>query len=203
MVQLAYVDGLVRGLLSFAKTQRVSRKGLKRAGCERLEPRHAGGKRAVIELLDHGRTDSVLGSLVERGERTSQRGVAAHLDGGRVVQFVPAAAIGRVVSIDADLGEVLVQYEGRTASYLADDARQLVLAYAVTIHKSQGSEYPAVVIPLHMQHYVMLQRNLLYTAITRGRRLVCIVGTKKALWRAIKNVRRRGRYSALGAFLKS
>jgi exodeoxyribonuclease V alpha subunit len=63
----------------------------------------------------------------------------------------------------------------------------LVLAYAITVHKSQGSEYPAVVMPLLTQHYLLLQRNLLYTAITRARRLVVIVGTNKALWIAIKN----------------
>jgi exodeoxyribonuclease V alpha subunit len=60
----------------------------------------------------------------------------------------------------------------------------LTLAYAVTIHKSQGSEYPAVVLPIHTQHYIMLQRNLLYTALTRGKRLVCVVGSRNARWAA-------------------
>jgi exodeoxyribonuclease V alpha subunit len=105
--------------------------------------------------------------------------------------------VGRVASIDPDGDEVIVQYEGRAVAYLADELRPLAPAYAVTIHKSQGSEYPAVVIPIHMQHYIMLRRNLIYTAITRGRRLVCMVGEKRALWRAIRNATRGERNSAL------
>lgn len=109
--------------------------------------------------------------------------------------------IGRVRAADAATGEVIVDFDGRAVSFLADESHRLALAYAVTIHKSQGSEYPAVVIPMHMQHYVMLQRNLLYTALTRGRRLVCIVGDKRALWRAVNNSTRRSRNSALGYFI--
>ncbi len=71
--------------------------------------------------------------------------------------------------------------------YEDDDLDELGLAYAATVHKSQGSEYPAVVIPLHTQHYVMLQRNLLYTAVTRGKRLVVLVGSRKALGIAVRN----------------
>ena len=70
-------------------------------------------------------------------------------------------------------------------------------AYAVTVHKSQGSEYPAVVIPIMTQHYMMLQRNLIYTAVTRGRKLVVLVGTKKALAIAVKNNKTEQRYSLL------
>ena len=72
-----------------------------------------------------------------------------------------------------------------------------MLAYACSIHKSQGSEYPAVVIPLHTQHYVLLQRNLLYTGITRGRRLVVIVGSRKAAAIAVRNNRVRERHTRL------
>jgi len=109
--------------------------------------------------------------------------------------------IGTVARVERETGEVLVNYDGRNVEYLVDELRQLTLAYAVTIHKSQGSEYPAVIIPLHMQHYVMLQRNLIYTALTRGRRLVCMVGMKKALWRAIRNAQRNERNSALDYYL--
>jgi exodeoxyribonuclease V alpha subunit len=77
----------------------------------------------------------------------------------------------------------------------------LVPAYAVTIHKSQGSEYPAVVIPVMTQHYAMLQRNLLYTGITRGKRLVVLVGQKKAVAIAVRNVSARGRWSKLSEWL--
>ena len=79
---------------------------------------------------------------------------------------------------------------------------ELVHAYAVSIHKSQGSEYPAVVIPLLTQHYVMLQRNLLYTAITRGKKLVVIVGTKKALRIAVANDKTKKRYTRLAERLR-
>ncbi|MBI3736985.1 AAA family ATPase, partial [Candidatus Sumerlaeota bacterium] len=109
--------------------------------------------------------------------------------------------IGWVASIDAETGEIAVKFEGRTVSYLADEARQLALAYASTIHKSQGSEYRAVVIPMHTQHYIMLRRNLLYTALTRGKELVCVVGTKQALWRAVRDDTRGKRNSALQYFL--
>ena len=136
-------------------------------------------------------------------------GPARLLVGDRVMQTINQydkevfnGDVGRVQSIDPDLGEIVVRFEDRAVSYLADEARQLALAYAITIHKSQGSEYPAVIVPLHMQHYIMLQRNLIYTALTRGRRLVCVVGTKAAPWRAIRNSTRSARNSALEFFLR-
>jgi exodeoxyribonuclease V alpha subunit len=76
---------------------------------------------------------------------------------------------------------MVIEFDGRPVTYGFGELDEVVLAYVTTIHKSQGSEYPAVVIPLTTQHYPMLQRNLLYTAVTRGRRLVVIVGQKKAL----------------------
>jgi exodeoxyribonuclease V alpha subunit len=75
---------------------------------------------------------------------------------------------------------------------------ELVLGYACSIHKAQGSEYPAVIIPLHTQHYAMLQRNLLYTAVTRGQRLVVVVGSRKALSIAVNNDKQVDRHSRLG-----
>ena len=78
---------------------------------------------------------------------------------------------------------------------------ELVLAYATTIHKSQGSEYPAVVIPLSTQHYPMLQRNLVYTGVTRGKRLVVLIGQRKALAIAVKGARSRRRWSKLREWL--
>ena len=85
-----------------------------------------------------------------------------------------------------------------STSYDWSDLDELVLAYAISIHKSQGSEYPAVVIPLLPQHYIMLQRNLLYTAITRAKRLVVLVGSKRAIAIAIKNNKVQFRYTNLG-----
>jgi exodeoxyribonuclease V alpha subunit len=91
---------------------------------------------------------------------------------------------------------------GRAVPYDFGDLDELALAYCVSIHKSQGSEYPAVVIPVHTQHYVMLQRNLLYTGITRGRKLVVLVGSKKAVWIATNRAETKHRFSLLGERLK-
>jgi exodeoxyribonuclease V alpha subunit len=107
--------------------------------------------------------------------------------------------IGRVTAIGLDPGWVEVTFpdRGRPVRYPAGELEQTQLAYACSVHKSQGSEYPAVVIPLHTQHYVMLQRNLLYTAITRGKRLVVIVGSRRALHIAVSNDRQTERNSGL------
>lgn len=105
--------------------------------------------------------------------------------------------VGRIIGIDEEQGEVIVRYEGRMVSYTYSDLDELVLAYAVSVHKSQGTEYPAVIIPILPQHYVMLQRNLLYTGITRGKKLVVLVGSVKAIHMAIKNDKVQMRYSNL------
>lgn len=109
--------------------------------------------------------------------------------------------LGFVRSIDPSLSLVTVDFDGRPVDYDAGDLDQLVLAYATTIHKSQGSEYPAVVVPVSTQHYAMLQRNLLYTAVTRGRRLVVLVGQRKALGIAVSDRRVRRRWTMLREWL--
>jgi exodeoxyribonuclease V alpha subunit len=91
---------------------------------------------------------------------------------------------------------------GRPVTYGFGELDILVPAYAVTIHKSQGSEYPAVVIPLTTQHYTMLQRNLLYTGVTRGKKLVVLVGQKRAIAIAVRNVSGRRRWSKLHDWLR-
>ena len=111
--------------------------------------------------------------------------------------------IGRVVKLNAVDQIATVEFDGREVEYDFNDLDELQLAYAISIHKSQGSEYAAVVIPLHTQHYVMLQRNLLYTAITRGRKLVAIVGNRKALWRAVTNAETKQRFSLLAWRLRN
>ena len=85
--------------------------------------------------------------------------------------------------------------------YKNDEMRELTLAYAVSVHKSQGSEYPVVVMPIITSHFIMLQRNLLYTAITRAKKLVILVGQKKAVFIALKNDKPQKRYSGLSKFL--
>ena len=109
--------------------------------------------------------------------------------------------IGQVVKIDPVEREVTVSFAPREVVYEFGELDELALAYAITIHKSQGSEFPAVVIPLAMQHYLLLQRNLVYTGVTRGKRLVVLVGQPKALALAVRNNRTERRYSGLLARL--
>ncbi len=131
--------------------------------------------------------------------RIERMGTAFHA-GDKVMQTVNDyekdvfnGDIGVIQEIDAEEATALTDFEGRIVELAEDDFEDVVLSYATTIHKSQGSEYPAVVIALTRQHTVMLQRNLLYTAVTRGRKLVVIVGEEEAMRRAIaeKSVRRR------------
>ena len=105
--------------------------------------------------------------------------------------------IGRITRIDLETQEVIIAFDGKEIPYDFPDLDEIVPAYAVSVHKSQGSEYPAVVIPLLTQHYMLLQRNLIYTAVTRGKKLVVVVGTKKALAIAVGNDKTEKRYTYL------
>ena len=98
--------------------------------------------------------------------------------------------IGYVADVDPEAGELTARFDERSVAYTFGELNTLVPAYAATIHKSQGWDYPAVVIPVVMQHYAMLQRNLLYTGVTRGKRLVVLVGQKKAVAIAVRNISR-------------
>ena len=95
--------------------------------------------------------------------------------------------VGRISAFDPEANEVAIDFDGREVVYHISELDELVLAYAITIHKSQGSEYKAVIIPLATQHYVLLRRNLLYTAVTRGKNLVVLLGSRKALAMAVEN----------------
>jgi exodeoxyribonuclease V alpha subunit len=110
--------------------------------------------------------------------------------------------IGIIADIDPQKKEISVDYYGRAVPYAADELDQITTAYAISVHKSQGSEYPAVIVPLVTQHYILLQRNLLYTAMTRGKQLVILIGTQKALHIALKNDKPHRRLSSLAARLK-
>ncbi len=105
--------------------------------------------------------------------------------------------IGHIARVDKENQELLVDFDGMRIRYDFAELDELVHAYACSIHKSQGSEYPAVVILLATQHYKLLQRNLLYTAITRGKKLVCLVGSRKAVYIAIQNNEIRQRRTGL------
>ncbi|HVR40641.1 MAG TPA: ATP-binding domain-containing protein, partial [Thermoanaerobaculia bacterium] len=108
---------------------------------------------------------------------------------------------GRIVEVMAPQRQLTVSFDGRRVVYNDTDLDELALAYAITIHKSQGSEYPAVVIPLLTQHFVMLSRNLVYTAVTRGKKLVVIAGEKAALQKAVSTASTRRRWTKLGEWL--
>ena len=109
--------------------------------------------------------------------------------------------VGLVCHLDPDARELAVDFDSRVVSYDFEELDQLVLAYAISIHKAQGSEYPAVVIPLVMQHYMMLRRNLVYTGITRGRQLVVVIGQRRAMAIAVKGAHSERRWSRLGEWL--
>jgi exodeoxyribonuclease V alpha subunit len=114
--------------------------------------------------------------------------------------------IGVIRAVDAEGGQVAVAFPDaagpRIVAYERDEVDELVLAYATTVHKSQGSEYPVVVMPVSTQHYLMLQRHLLYTAVTRAKKLVVLVGTKKALAIAVRNNKLEERFSRLADRLR-
>jgi exodeoxyribonuclease V alpha subunit len=129
-------------------------------------------------------------------------------DGDKVMQTVNDydkdifnGDIGFVQDLDMDAQEVVLDFDGRLVSYGFGELDEVIPAYATTIHKSQGSEYPAVVIPLSTQHYVMLRRNLVYTGITRGRKLVVLVGQRKALRIAVRDSKAERRWSKLHQWL--
>ena len=110
--------------------------------------------------------------------------------------------LGIVAGLDVEAGELTVDFDGRHVVYSSGELDELALAYATTIHKSQGSEYPAVVIPLATQHYPMLQRNLVYTGVTRGKRLVVLVGQRRALAIAVRGAPVKRRWSKLREWLE-
>src|SRR5438874_121102 len=148
-------------------------------------------------------------ALNPAGERKVERFGWTFAPGDKVMQIendydkeVYNGDIGYIDDVDSDAGELTTKFDGRSVTYGFGELDTLVPAYAATIHKSQGSEYPAVVIPIMTQHYAMLQRNLLYTGITRGKNLVVLVGQKKAVAIAVRNVSGRRRWSKLGEWLK-
>jgi exodeoxyribonuclease V alpha subunit len=105
--------------------------------------------------------------------------------------------IGRIEKVHSDNQTVLISFDQRKILYDFSELNEIILAYAISVHKSQGSEYPAVVLPILTQHYILLQRNLIYTAVTRGKHLVVVVGTRKALHMGINNNKTKKRYTYL------
>lgn len=136
------------------------------------------------ESLEHGATTLRLGDKVMQLRNNYDRGV---FNGD----------LGRIVGIDREERSIKVDFLDKVVGYESDELDEISLAYATSVHKSQGSEYPAVIIPLHTSHYLMLHRSILYTAVTRGKKLVVLVGSRKALAMAIRNVRVEKRNTGL------
>ncbi len=168
-----------------------------------LTPMHrgiVGGTNLNVELqkaLNPGEEGvSRMGRLYRVGDKVMQ--IANNYD-----KEVYNGDIGRITGIDTEAQEVSVSIDNREVLYDFSELDELIHAYAVSIHKSQGSEYPAVVIPILTQHYILLQRNLLYTGVTRGKKLVVIIGTKKAMAIAIRNNKTEKRYTLLSERVRS
>ncbi len=143
-------------------------------------------------------------TVILRGERTFRAGDKVMQQKNDYDRSVYNGDIGVIESIDADGGKVRVGFgDGRVADYERNDLDQLVHAWAVSIHKSQGSEYPAVVLSLSTQHFVMLGRSLLYTAVTRGKRLVVVVGSRRAIALAVGNATARARWTYLAERIRA
>jgi exodeoxyribonuclease V alpha subunit len=162
-----------------------------------LTPMHRG-------VLGSSALNAVLQEALNPGKDLIVRGGNNYKTGDKVMQVrnnyekeVFNGDIGRIKSIDSGDQKMVVSFDGRPVEYEFHELDDIILSYAVSVHKSQGSEYPAVVMPVHTQHYMLLQRNLIYTALTRGRRLMVMVGTKKALAIGINNNRTQKRYTYL------
>jgi len=167
-----------------------------------ITPMHRGA--VGIQTLNH----ELQGRLNPRAPRFTF-GARVFRRGDKVMQLrnnyykeVFNGDIGLVTGFIADTGQLLVEFDGRVVAYDPGEGDEITLAYAVTVHKAQGSEFPGVVLILTTHHYLLLQRNLLYTALTRGRRLVVLLGTKRALGIAIKNDQPVRRFTDLAAKLR-
>jgi exodeoxyribonuclease V alpha subunit len=162
-----------------------------------LTPMHRG-------MLGTIQLNKELQALLNPAGQALERGGTVLRVGDKVMQLrnnydkgVFNGDLGRIVSIDHEDGKIQVDFDDKRVTYEADEWDEISLAYATSIHKSQGSEYPVVILPLHTSHYMMLYRSILYTAVTRGKRLVIVVGSRKALGMAIRNVRVENRNTGL------
>ncbi len=167
-----------------------------------LTPMHRG-------IVGAGNLNHELQKILNLNKGILQRGNREFKVSDKVMQIrnnydkhVYNGDIGRIVDINFIDQKVLLDFDGREVEYDFSSLDEIVHAYAVSVHKSQGSEYPVVIIPVVIQHYILLQRNLIYTAVTRGKKLVVLVGTKKALAMAINTDKSSRRHTRLSYRLK-
>ncbi len=152
-----------------------------------LTPMHRGVVGAASLNLALQEALNPDGAGIDRGNRTLRVGDKVMQVRNNYEKEVYNGDLGRILQVDSEHQTVTAGFDGRTVTYACADLDELMPAYAVSVHKAQGSEYPVVVLPVVVQHYMLLQRNLIYTAVTRGRRLVVMVGTRKALAIGVKN----------------
>ena len=202
-VQAEEPETAVQRIVELVKTRIPQRFGLDRIrDIQVLCPMNRGGVGARSLNIE------LQAALNPAGDRKVEQFGWTFAAGDKVMQIendydkeVYNGDIGYIDDVDADAGELTSTFDGRSVVYGFGELDTLVPAYAATIHKSQGSEYPAVVIPVLTQHYTMLQRNLLYTGVTRGKKLVVLVGQKKAVAIAVRNASGRSRWSKLKEWL--
>ena len=190
----------IEDLISEMMTDRIpNRFGIKTSEIQVLTPMNKGvcGRKSLNEKLQNNLND-IHKNQFKIGERR-------FIVGDRIMQVsnnydknVFNGDLGYILDINSTLKTFDVMFENEIVNYSFDDVDQIALAYAVTIHKSQGSEFPAVIIPLISHHFVMLQRNLLYTGVTRAKKLLILIGQRDSLERCIKNNRPSLRCTQLG-----
>lgn len=176
-------------------------------GIQVLTPMHKG-------IVGAENLNNSLQNALNPGEECVSRGSSSFRIHDKVMQIknnydklVFNGDIGRIEKVHPENQTVLISFDQRNVLYDFSELNEIILAYAISVHKSQGSEYPAVVLPILTQHYILLQRNLIYTAVTRGKHLVVVVGTRKALHMGINNNKTRKRFTylkqRLSNFMKS
>ncbi len=168
-----------------------------------LTPMHKGivGTANLNRVLQQALNPS--NDMIERVGRTFKSGDKVMQVRNNYAKEVFNGDIGAISRIDREMERLTVEYDGRCVEYKFADLDELVLAYAISVHKSQGSEYSAVILPVTTQHFVLLQRNLIYTGITRAKELVVLIGTKQALAIAIKNDSPQRRMTRLASRLRA
>lgn len=168
-----------------------------------LSPMHRGvvGAQRLNQILQEALNPK--GHAVERAGKVYRVGDKVMQLRNNYDKEVFNGDLGRIRAVDEENQEIRVLMDGREVTYDFSELDEMTHAYAVSVHKSQGSEYPAVVVPIVTQHYMMLQRNLLYTAVTRGRKLVVLVGSRKALAIAVRNDRIQKRHTLLASRLNA